>query len=469
MTETAKPAETQKTPLFLVPVRQPSPQELAAGQNAMTSLMRRVTAAYEVKTGEPKNGVFTFYRCEKDDEDVDGLTIGYGTLFERRKVGEKYELTQYARDLLQQVKIYEDGKEVPENKKEEKLLEAFDEKKRGKFSITVDDAKKVYRYEYDLKKGRLDEILTTTGKDGKSVPPKKRSPIVEALATSYHFQGRLVGGVGQSKVVRQKRRDMFSKNELRRNEMQDRSLKSEGMRNISRRALADIHKVIEANPFEDNMTPDERAAHAEKLAKFSSAYAREMIACIHGKDNSIGYNQLSCKNFAVEVTKLAMLDIATRYYKRDLTPQEVAHIETQAKELVYSYSKEAMNAKTPVVRNETKILLDGYMAALKIPESVKKEYETYSYPTKRRDTEAKKESEKKSQKGKKESRKKPQASTKSRRRKYQPARKGKDKRGANATSSLTDRFRLIAQEVRTEREDFGGVHPGINHSKKYIG
>ena len=66
MTETAKPAETQKTPLFLVPVRQPSPQELVAGQNAMTSLMRRVTAAYEVKTGEPKDGVFTFYRCEKE-------------------------------------------------------------------------------------------------------------------------------------------------------------------------------------------------------------------------------------------------------------------------------------------------------------------------------------------------------------------------------------------------------------------
>ena len=227
--------------------------------------------------------------------------------------------------------------------------------------------KKVFRYEYGLKRSQIDNKIAVCDDKNQIEQPPKRNPMIEWYATDHHFQGRLVNGKGKRPELRKALR----KNDISRDVVGPFMPDQETMRAMSRRAGADIYNVIENNPFKQDMRDEEKQKLAKDLVEFSSIYVVEMMSCYY--PNSAGYSYQSMKDFGVEMTKLAMAEVAYRYYGRDLTPEELKHIEAQSKAVVHSYfpsTKEGSYER----RENARAILTEKMKKLSIPKSVLAEY-----------------------------------------------------------------------------------------------
>ncbi len=364
-----------------------------------------------------------FYNCSADEQP--GLTIGYGSYF--RKNGglideDKKEFLPYltlyfsAGENKGKEVFFKEKTDINGNKKivavpkdnltQEEIIAGLATHEKEKELEIKDllqnmgttknpDKKNIDGFEYEISDICARDLLYSryTAKNKnmykeKYIGDKKPSILVEWLANDMHYQGLLKNFKGKEKL----KADIIDKRNLakatlpvcdkqgrQKKDKNGKPLFSFSLRRLSRRIVADLHNnKIKENPFPPKTDPIARKKHAELLSKHCAAYVTQMIGA---KDEGL-YNSPIANKLAEELTSLALIQIKTEQYGRDLRAEEINATRLEAKNLVQPYLslKGSHNKKTAVTKvvNDTEKLLKAnkatYLAQQKLEEAKNKSH-----------------------------------------------------------------------------------------------
>lgn len=333
---------TQQSVLFFMPSdRALSSEEQEAGRTAHRHRLANVTSSFEAPIDpvikmplkrEPTEEELArgddvpllmpstrFYWCSKDRKP--GITVGYGTFFERRASRRLSDEDQRLLPSLQILNTNTGVNMTTDRQKASVIRELYpyvkndDALEKKPYYVSVESADEMLRQRFDGKTNDLDRLLSNRRR--RKVAP--RDALVDWVASDMYYQGALSGETGIP---------TFAQNIIDKTKLDPPNPKN--LRLTARRTCSDLQAIIDANPFTPEMTEVERQEHARNLAEYCTAYTAHQMTR-HSPD--FYYTRNHVQAHIKDLSSLAIMDIARNYYGRDLAANEVRHAAEQSSDI----------------------------------------------------------------------------------------------------------------------------------------